>query len=141
MKLCRGTEASDAPGWQGERSPNIGNIRATSNAASRDAAFAECRQGFTTGSLVRGRGDERSRGHGRFGSSPSPPDEGGEDVQEAEDDGSGFAGFRGGEFEFEKVENREALAARLTAGSVIVTPGNPFDNGRRGSKALPRAMA
>lgn len=31
--------------------------------------------------LVRGRGDEGSRGHRRFGSSPSPPDKGGEDVQ------------------------------------------------------------
>ena len=49
VKLGGGTETSDAPGWQGERSPNIGNIRATSNAASRDAAFVECRLSFTTG--------------------------------------------------------------------------------------------
>jgi hypothetical protein len=39
----------------------------------------------------------------------SPVNEGGEDVQEAEEDGAGFDRGRGGEFEFEEVEAGEAL--------------------------------
>ena len=34
-------EAGDAPGWPGAKSEYIGNIRAMSNAARRDAAPAE----------------------------------------------------------------------------------------------------
>jgi hypothetical protein len=39
------------PPGKATRSPNIGNIRATSNAARRDAASAECSQGFHHGLL------------------------------------------------------------------------------------------
>jgi hypothetical protein len=39
VKLGRGTETSDAPGWQGERRPNIGNIR-----GEREACPVHCSQ-------------------------------------------------------------------------------------------------
>ena len=50
---------------------------------------------------------------------PSPADEGGEDVQEAEEDGAGFARGRGGEFEFEEVEASEALDGGATSDRVV----------------------
>ena len=43
------TETGEAPGWQGARRENIGNIRPTSNAVSRDASPVECRGTFATG--------------------------------------------------------------------------------------------
>ena len=49
MKGPRGTETGEAPGDQGARRANIGNIQPTSNAERRDASPVECRGPFTTG--------------------------------------------------------------------------------------------
>jgi len=45
----RRTEAGEAPGDQGARSENMGDIRTTSNAERRDASPVECSGTFTTG--------------------------------------------------------------------------------------------
>ena len=42
------TETDESPGWQGARRENIGNIRPTSNAVSRDESSVECRATFAT---------------------------------------------------------------------------------------------
>jgi hypothetical protein len=49
VKGARGTETGEAPGDQGVRRENIGNIRPTSNAERRDASLVECSGTFTTG--------------------------------------------------------------------------------------------
>jgi predicted MFS family arabinose efflux permease len=50
VPLARRTETGEAPGDQGERSENIGNIRVTSNAERRDASPVECSVSGTAGS-------------------------------------------------------------------------------------------
>ena len=52
VKRPRGTVTGEAPGDQGARRANIGNIQATSNAERRDASPVECSGRFTTGSGV-----------------------------------------------------------------------------------------
>jgi hypothetical protein len=42
---------SAAPGWQGARSAHIGNMQATSNAASRDAPPAQYVTNYQFGTL------------------------------------------------------------------------------------------
>ena len=49
MKEARGTETGEAPGDQGGRRENIGNIRPTSNAERRDASLVECSGSFVAG--------------------------------------------------------------------------------------------
>ena len=43
------TETDESPGRQGARRENIGYIRPTSNAVSRDESSVECRGTFATG--------------------------------------------------------------------------------------------
>ncbi len=52
MKVRRRTETNDAPGWQGAEDAAYWTYARTSNAASRDAAFVECRPTFTTDSYT-----------------------------------------------------------------------------------------
>jgi len=49
MEVPRRTETGEAPGDQGARRANIGNIQPTSNAERRDASPGECRGTFTAG--------------------------------------------------------------------------------------------
>ncbi len=50
---------------------------------------------------------------------PSPTYQGREDVQEAEEDGSGFGRRRSGELEFEEIEAREALDGGAAGDGVV----------------------
>jgi len=50
VEVPRRTETSEAPGWQGATTKNIGNIRRRSNAARRDASPVECSGTPTAGS-------------------------------------------------------------------------------------------
>ena len=49
VEVPRCTETGEAPGDQGARSENMGDIRPTSNAERRDASPVECSGPFTTG--------------------------------------------------------------------------------------------
>jgi hypothetical protein len=49
VEVPRRTETGEAPGDQGARRANIGNIHPTSNAERRDASPVECSGTFTTG--------------------------------------------------------------------------------------------
>jgi len=55
----------------------------------------------------------------RIGSSSSAPDEGGEDVQESKENGSGFGGGGGRSLEFEEIETGEALDGGSTCDGVV----------------------
>jgi len=49
VEVARSTETGEAPGDQGARRANIGNIQPTSNAERRDASPVECSGTFTPG--------------------------------------------------------------------------------------------
>src|SRR5439155_21274416 len=53
-RIASCTEVAEAPAWQGAKREHIGNMRAMSNAARRDASATGCRGNSRSGHKVRG---------------------------------------------------------------------------------------